>query len=122
MTITAFFLGISGAAAQFLPQEIAVAFGFNSNPFSVLLIQIIGAMYIGFAMLNWMTREKMIGGVYNKPIAMANFLHFTIGAISLIRVVTKSGSLPFILLLVVYLLLAVFFTNVLFTHPIKKSN
>ena len=122
MATTAFFLGISGAAAQFLPQEIAVALGFNSNPFSVLLIQIIGAMYIGFAMLNWMSREKIIGGVYNKPIAMANFLHFTIGAISLIRVVTKSGSLPFILLLVAYLLFSAIFTYVMFTHPLKGSN
>ncbi len=119
MTLTALVLGIGGAAAQFLPQEIILVFGFNPNPFPVLMTQLIGAMYLGFAMLNWMTREKVIGGVYNKPVTMANFLHFTIGSISLIRVVAKSGSLPFILLLIIYLLFAAIFTYVLFTHPLK---
>jgi hypothetical protein len=35
-------------------------------------------------MLNWMARANRIGGIYSRPVAMGNFLHFTMGALVLL--------------------------------------
>src|SRR5687768_11458034 len=85
MRASAVFLGVAGALATFLPQEILVRAGTAPLGFSVVLVQIAGALYLGFAMLNWMARGNLIGGIYSRPVAIGNVAHFTIGALALIK-------------------------------------
>lgn len=52
MTSSGLFMGALGAVASFLPQEIIAHFGSEPSPLGVMLIQILGAMYLGSAILN----------------------------------------------------------------------
>lgn len=79
MTLSAVLLAILGISLTFLPTEISDYFGINSMKTFQLIMQILGALYFAFAMLNWMTKGSYIGGIYNRPIVIANFTHFFIG-------------------------------------------
>lgn len=107
-----------GLAATFAPAEFLTAAGSTADGYPVLLVQLVGALYLGFAMLNWMARGQLIGGIYGRPVALGNFAHFAIVAITLwrevfalqITVAVAAGAL-------VYLVFAVWFGWVLFRTP-----
>ena len=52
MRASAVFLGVLGASATFLPQEILAHAGTPAVGSGVVLIQMAGASYLGFALLN----------------------------------------------------------------------
>ena len=122
MTLTAILMALLGIAASFLPQEILTYFGAEPRGLGVLLVQIAGALYLGFAMLNWMARGNLIGGIYSRPIAMGNFLHFAVVAVTLLKALLSGTRAEFILVgAVVYSVFAVWFGLVVFTHPTKQT-
>src|SRR4029077_12036096 len=90
MTLSAALLAVFGVAASFLPREILVHAGSSVDPFTATLVQVAGALYIGFALLNWAARGHLLGGIYGRPIGLANFAHFMIGAIVLVKVAPRS--------------------------------
>jgi hypothetical protein len=51
----------------------------------VLLIEMMGATYLGFALLNYAARGVIIGGIYARPLALGNFLHFAMVTVALAR-------------------------------------
>jgi hypothetical protein len=95
MTLCAVFLAIIGISLIFLPDEIEGLSGLGSGKIPLLLLQLLGGLYFGFSMLNWMTRTSVIGGIYNKPIVVANLSHFGIGGLALIKMLINNGSLPY---------------------------
>ncbi len=119
MTLSAAFLAAMGIAFIFLPQEIAAATNSGSGVTANLVFQALGALYFGFAMLNWMARGAIIGGIYNRPAAVANFTHFFIGALALIKAVPQSHNLPPLIWAVTfgYAVFATLFGFILFRHP-----
>lgn len=122
MTISALILGIAGIILTFLPAEILDFFRLeNTKPLS-LMLQILGALYFGFGMLNWMAKSSLIGGIYNRPIAIANFAHFTIGGLALLKTVFSNPGLSWIFwgTTLVYLFFALIFGWILFHHPAKN--
>ena len=120
MTTSAVFLGLLGVTLQFLPTEILSNLGVEVNSINKLVLQMLGALYLGFAMLNWMGKNNLIGGVYSRPVAIGNFTHFTIGAITLIKLVFTQGETIFIITGIFYTLFALAFFKIVFTHPIKE--
>ncbi|MFZ1700527.1 MAG: hypothetical protein WAU71_06880 [Pyrinomonadaceae bacterium] len=85
-------------------------------------MQLIGALYLGFAMMNWMAKSLVIGGIYARPLAMGNLVHFLVGALALIKFVFSTDTTWVVWgAAVIYSLFAVVFAIVLFTHPISKS-
>jgi hypothetical protein len=124
MSLSAVFMAALGIAATFMPQEILARFGCPCGAVGVLLIQGLGALYLGFAMLNWMARSNLIGGIYSRPVAIGNLIHFAVLAITLAKAFV-GGSLrtnETIAACVVYSAFAVLFGLVVFTHPIAKSD
>lgn len=107
-----------GLAATFAPAEILAATGSTADGYPVLLVQLIGALYLGFAILNWTARGQLIGGIYGRPVALGNFAHFAVMAITLWRemfalqvtIAVASGAL-------VYLAFSLWFGWVLFKSP-----
>src|SRR5471030_22163 len=100
MSASAVFLAIIGISLTFAPREIAAYSGIGSAKSFVLLLQIMGALYFSFAMINWTAKGGIIGGIYNKPIAMGNFTHFFIGALALAKALinnTSGGYLEYVL-------------------------
>ncbi len=118
MTASAVVLGLLGVAATFLPQEIAASLGLPAEGVQPLLIQILGALYFAFSMLNWTAKDSLIGGIYNRPIAIGNLVHFVVGALALGKGALASPViLPFA---IGYAIFAIAFAWIFFTSPVKS--
>jgi hypothetical protein len=115
MAASAVFLAINGIAALFAPEEILRAANVPSSPLLPPLLQLCAAILLGFAMTNWMVKGSRVGGIYNRPIAVGNLLHFAVGAITLDRFsLTKNPAWLLIGLGAVYTLFAIGFGAVVF--------
>ena len=122
MRASAIFLGVIGASAIFLPQEILTRAGTAPVEFTVVLVQIAGALYLGFGMLNWMAQGNMIGGIYSRPVAIGNLTHFTIGALSLLKSIVAGQRVPEVIAgAVAYTIFAVVFAVLAFGHSPRKN-
>jgi len=75
MTLSAMILAMIGISLIFLPNEILDYLELSVSETLQLLMQIIGSLYFALAVLNWMSKGSFIGGIYNRPIAMANLTH-----------------------------------------------
>ncbi|HMB61504.1 MAG TPA: hypothetical protein VKN36_00425 [Eudoraea sp.] len=90
----------------------------------IVLLQIQSGFYLGLATLNWMTKRALIGGVYNRPLAMGNLFHFGIGAIALVKSSIKTPDhyeiiIPLTLL---YSTFTAMFLFVIISNPAKTYN
>jgi hypothetical protein len=117
MSASAIILGCAGILLTFLPEETTQLAGWSSE--SKIVLQIAGALYFGFAMTNWMSKANLIGGIYNRPIAIGNAIHFFVGTMALLKFSPKSSFL--LTATVLYSVFAILFGYILFTHPIKDS-
>jgi len=78
MTASSVFMGLIGIALIFLQSEVLKALGEMPNPTLNLTLQLLGALYFGFAMTNWMAKAVLMGGIYSRPLSIGNFSHFLI--------------------------------------------
>src|SRR5215203_813962 len=85
MISSAAVMGLLGLSASFLPIELLKILGATGNELPTLFLQITGALYLGFAMMNWMAKTVLIGGIYARPLGMGNCLHFTVAALALFK-------------------------------------
>ncbi|MEO6883486.1 MAG: hypothetical protein ABI199_05630 [Bacteroidia bacterium] len=112
------FMGLLGLAASFFPKEILESAGQTPTELLTLLLQITGALYLGFALINWMAKKILIGGIYSKPLCMGNFLHFMVAALALVKATMDNPTSKYILIATVaYSTFAVLFGFILFTNP-----
>jgi hypothetical protein len=121
MTASAVLLGAVGLIFTFMPVETLQSLNLEMTRVAGLFIQIMGALYFSFAMLNWMTRESIIGGIYNRPVAMANFVHFFMAGIALLKRVASDSGTPYQIYAatVIYVVFAILYGLILFQHPAK---
>lgn len=122
MISSSILMGIIGLFTSFVPAEILKSVGLPSTVLPVLLLQITGALYLGFALMNWMAKAILIGGIYSKPLCIGNFLHFTVAGLALIKAAVNNPALKYVLIAtIIYSIFAILFGIVLFTSP-KKMN
>ena len=121
MVTSALFMGLLGLGASFLPQEALTYAGYPTKGLAVVFIQVIGALFLGFAFLNWMARGTLIGGIYSRPVAMGNFMHFAVVTIVLLKALSAEAAPVFMAATLIYAVLALWFGAVLFTHPLKRG-
>ena len=115
MAASAAFLFLLGLGATFAPHELLAHFRAEPRPGLLLLIQAAGALYLGFAMLNWMAKGGMRGGIYGRPVSIGNLVHFTIMSFALARVVLDGVAPPMLVVItLVYAAFAVGFALVAF--------
>ena len=111
-----------GLCATFFPQEILVYAGLPPSGLPTLAVQVGGALYLGFAMLNWMAQAHLIGGIYSRPVALGNLCHFVVAALALLKgVLAGQQQLAVVVGAIVYALLAALFAVVVFRHPIRQT-
>ena len=123
MTLNAIILALIGISLIFLPKEILDYFELSASDTLELLMQIIGSFYFAFAMLNWMSKGSIIGGIYGRPIAIANLTHFVIAGLSLIKGIMANPGLSYViwLIAILYSIFAILFGIVAFKHPVSKN-
>jgi hypothetical protein len=119
MSSTAIFFAILGISLTFAPDYVTLILGIDNSPVLRLVLQLLGATYYGFAMLNWMAKGAHIGGIYNRPIATTNLCHFIIAALALTKAVVSNNQLPLIfsVLAVFCSVAAVVFGYIISRHP-----
>ena len=122
MILSAIFLAINGFGFTFFPDEILDLITNDNNQLFILILQILGALYLGFSYINWMTKNSIIGGIYNKPLLIGNLLHFFIVSMALIKLDVKfENNFDLIIFYsIIYCLFTLFFGYVFFTNPFKK--
>lgn len=122
MTASAVVLGVMGILLTFMAIEVAGYLMDNVSKTGQVLMQVLGALFFAFAMLNWMAKGSYIGGIYNRPIAIANFTHFLVGGLALLKAIINDTSLSMIVwvLAAIYLVFALLFARIVFGPPVVK--
>ncbi|WP_341227051.1 hypothetical protein [uncultured Arcticibacterium sp.] len=118
MAASAIVLGIAALVFTFLPEEIVGFLGLEMG--NTIILQILGALYFGFAMVNWMGKSNVIGGIYGKPVALGNFSHFAIAEIALAKWEMRNQVYGGMAILTgIYLIFAILFGLILFGKLLK---
>jgi hypothetical protein len=120
MSLSALVMGITGILLSFMPNEIGGLFSEVSGNY-VVILQLMGAMYFAFAMINWTARANLIGGIYGRPIAIGNLTHFVIGSLALGKYYFVISDPVILIAAIVYFLFALLFTKIFFTHPVSEA-
>ena len=85
MTSSALILGLAGTLSLFMPDLVLSAQGVTVTDAMSMLVQLMGALYFAFALMNWTAKDGMIGGIYSRPVSLGNFAHFFAGALLLVK-------------------------------------
>lgn len=122
MMASAITMGIAGVLFTFLPAEILDYTGSASADLNILFLQLLGALYLAFAILNWMAKANLIGGIYSKPVAMGNFVHFFIAGITIIKSAFANQAVVGLWVgAITYSIFAIMFAIVVFGNPLKTE-
>jgi hypothetical protein len=79
------------------------------------VLQLTGAVYLGFALTNWTARGVRIGGIYARPLSLGNCLHFVAGSCALLKYALASSPHPILIFVLAgYIVLAVGFSYLVF--------
>ena len=118
--LSAIFLALLGLATSYFPEKVLQTHGTVPDNAPLLLIQMMGALYLGFAILNWTARGVLMGGIYARPLALGNFLHFAMVGVMLIKAAITFGVIQLATSAFVFSVFAIWFGVVLFTSPVRR--
>ena len=124
MIVSAIFMAAIGLAASFMPSELLDLADAWSEVVEVSLVQVLGALYLGFALLNWTARSHIASGIYSRPIVLGNFMHTGLVSVILGKLwLANYHTLPVIIGLVIYAIFAICFAIVLLRlNKINQTN
>ncbi len=122
MTSSAILMAITGTVLVFFSNDLSNYFSLGSNELSLLILQILGGLYFAFAMLNWTAKANLIGGIYSRPVSMANFTHFLIGGLALSKAMfTTQNKVLVGIAALLYAVFALVFGKIIF-WPSQRPN
>ncbi|MCW5888306.1 MAG: hypothetical protein KIT07_09300 [Anaerolineales bacterium] len=121
LTASACVLGLAGIVLTFAPELGLGALRIPAAAASLLLAQIVGSLYFGFATLNWMLRDGIIGGIYNRPLLVANVSHFVIAALAILKQLSAAAGTALWVAGGLYALFAILFGWLLFQQPSRAA-
>ena len=119
MTSSALILGLAGVFALFVPEVLLPAAAGATS----VLVQLMGALYFSFALMNWTAKDSLIGGIYARPVSLANFSHFFSGALLLLKhQLSNEMNLSILAALIVYAVYAACFYWLVFRSTGIKAD
>ncbi len=108
-------MGVTGLVASFAPAELLSALHVAPAEPLPVVVQLLGALYVAFALANWTAKDSLIGGIYARPLALGNFTHFVVAALALGKHELRAGfEGPLVAALVVYGIFALGFAWLVF--------
>jgi len=120
MSSSAVVMGITGIVLSFFPGEFADFFKMAGT--NIIVLQLLGGLYFGFAMLNWAAKGNLTGGIYSRPVAIGNLTQFVIGGLALLKFALNNiASVGIWIAVILYLVFAILFGFVMFTNPVMKN-
>jgi hypothetical protein len=110
MTISSLVLAIAGAFALFVPDVVLALLNSSVTAELSVLVQMLGALYFAFALMNWTAKDSAIGGIYARPVSLGNYGHFFAGALLLIKYqLSHEFNIFIFIILVLYMIFAALF-------------
>ncbi|HYH82035.1 MAG TPA: hypothetical protein VEX86_19670 [Longimicrobium sp.] len=92
-TVSAVVLALGGVALLFAADVVLPALVPGFPPAAAWLGQLLAAAWLGVAALNWLQRGAILGGIYGRPVVLANLALYFVSALSLLRMVA-GGAAP----------------------------
>jgi len=89
--VSASLLCIGGLALLFAPAVVFARLepGFPAG--AAWIGQLLGAAWLGLAALNWLSRSAILGGIYGRPVVVANFAVYFISCLAAVRAGQRAG-------------------------------
>jgi hypothetical protein len=107
----------------FAPEEILAWAGAPPSTLDSALLQLLGSASLGFAMLDWMQRHSIVGGLFGRPVVVANLAYAGSAALVLAHVAMDTGfAAPLGAALLVYGSLALAFALKLVSGPASTGS
>lgn len=121
MSASALTLLLLGVPCVFAPDIVLAKLGSSGAGAELLVVQVAGALYCGFAAINWMGRGNLIGGIYGRPVAMGNLLHFTAAGLAIAKS-AHAGVVPAWgwAVAAIYAIFFAGFAYVVFGNPLRE--
>jgi hypothetical protein len=114
---SALWLACAGFALLFAPDAVLPRLIAGYPRSGLWLGQLLGAAWLGLAALNWINRRLILGGVFGRPIVLANAIHYFISAMVLVRAVSRQHETSVELMAIPAITLAVAYGALLFRGP-----
>ncbi len=120
--VSAAVLLMAGLALLFAPDAVLPSLIPDYPPAALWLGQLLGASWLGVGALNWWSRATVLGGIYGRPIVLANVAIYFIGALVMLSA-ARRARLPGTLWAAVALavVLAVAYGWLLWRGPLSKD-
>jgi hypothetical protein len=110
MTAASLILAAAGVFALFVPDVVLSLVNTSVTAQLSALVQLMGTLYFGFAIMNWTAKDSAIGGIYARPVSLGNFGHFFAGGLLLLRYqFSNPFNLFIMILLILYVIFAILF-------------
>ena len=90
--VSAFVLLLGGTVLLFASDAVLPALVPGYPRGAAWLGQLLGAAWLGVAALNWLQRSAVLGGIYGRPVVLANVALYFISALSLLRTLLGRGA------------------------------
>lgn len=108
-----------GIALLFASDSImpALAPGFPEH--AAWLGQLVGAGWLAVAALNWLNKSTLIGGIYGRPLVLANLILYFISTMVLLRALRDPETAPVLWWIAApHVVMAIVYGVVLFKGPV----
>lgn len=123
MVSSAVVLGVFGFLASFFANELLSHTKVTSQGAGEMFVQFMSAGMLSLAVLNWMGRNTVLGGIYGRPILTGNLVYFLIVLINMIKMLIAKPELPGMwILAAIYLIFTIGFLNAILFHTAKARS
>ena len=99
---SAIWLLLLSLVCLFAPTLVADQFGVPLSGRATVPVQILGAAFLGLGLLSWVSRRSSVGGIYGRPLVVANLSSYSCGTFVLIGALAGGPNLVPALATVVY--------------------
>jgi hypothetical protein len=89
-SVSAIVSGTSGVVLLFA-ADVALPLLTGLPPGAIWLAQLVGAAWLGIAALNWLSRGATLGGIYGRPVVIANVAAWFITSTVLLKAPFAAG-------------------------------
>jgi hypothetical protein len=117
LVLSAVMLFLAGGAGLFAAPETAAWLGAADEGPTSVIVQVAASAMLGLAFMNWLSRNNRVGGVYARPLCLANLLFFASSALSVGKaVMAKQAPGGWLALAAGFAALALAFAWLAFLH------
>ena len=121
MRASAFVLMLAGIALLFASDDILPRVIPEFPARGAWLGQLLGGAWLGTAALNWLNRGGRLGGIYGRPVVLANTVLYFVSAMALLKIVVLPHPSPVVVIAtIVFVVFAALYGWLMFGGPVSR--